>query len=74
MHDDGHGKAHGRFTVSTEHAAKLWKALQAIMSPRHLTAVGKDPLLSAPTPHRAGLAFLDLIDRLPVTASPRPVG
>ena len=54
MHDDGHGKAHGKFTVPTEYAAKLWKSLQAFMSPRHLAAVGKDTDLQAPTPHRAG--------------------
>jgi hypothetical protein len=74
MHDDGHGKSHGRFTIPTEYAAKLRKALQALMSPRHLAGVGKDPDLQAPTPHRAGLAFMDLIDRLPVDQLPRTGG
>jgi hypothetical protein len=59
MHDDGHGKTRGRFTIPTAYAAKLKKALQALMSPRHLAAVNEQaPDLGAPTPHRAGLAFL----------------
>ena len=74
MHDDGHGKAHGKFTVPSEHAAKLRKVLQALMSPRHLAGVGEHPDLSAATPHRAGLAFMDLIDRLPIDQLPKTGG
>ncbi len=74
MHDDGHGKTHGKFTVPTEYAAKIKKALQALMSPRHLSAVGQEPDLSAATPHRAGLAFMAYIDRYPVEKLPKAGG
>ena len=74
MVDGGHGKAHGKFTIPTEHAAKLTKALQALMSPRHLAAVGKVLDLTAATPHRTGIAFMDLIDRLPINQLPKAGG
>jgi hypothetical protein len=75
MHDDGHGKTHGRFTIPTGYAAQLKKALQALMSPRHLAAVnGQAPDLAAPTPHRMGLAILAYIDRYPVDQLPKAGG
>ncbi len=39
MHDDGHGRCHGKFTISSRHAAMLRKALLAKAAPRHQAAV-----------------------------------
>ena len=49
MTDDGHGKCHGRFTISSRHGAMLKKSLLAIAAPKHRAATDGQ----APAPGRA---------------------
>ncbi len=66
MHDDGHGRCHGKFTISSRHAAMLKKALLAKAAPRHQAAVtGHAPEPGQPTAHRMGSAFQEYIESLP---------
>ncbi len=78
---DGHGKAHGRFTVPEAQGAMLKKALYALASPRHRAAVqdGTDPAqvdreVVRPTPQRLGAAFCALIEALPTDRLPTAGG
>ena len=61
MSDDGHGKCHGSFTVSSRHGAMLRKGLLAKAAPKHRTAVdGHAPEPGRPSDHRMGVAFQEL--------------
>ena len=54
MTDDGHGKAHGRFTLPAQ-AAMLRKALLANAAPKHRAAAdGQAPVPGRPSPQRLG--------------------
>jgi len=80
MTDDGHGRAHGRFTIPTPHAAILRKHLMASAlaargadrcddcTPEHPAAEG--PL----SRHRVGLAFLDYLESRPEDTVPSAGG
>jgi hypothetical protein len=73
--DDGHGKCHGRFTISTRHWAMLKKALLAKAAPKHRAAVdGHAPDPGRPTDHRMGLAFQEYIETYPADALPKAGG
>jgi hypothetical protein len=75
MHDDGHGKAHGKFTISSRHGAMLRKALLAKAAPKHKAAVdGHAPELARPTAHRMGQAFQEYIETYPADALPKAGG
>ncbi len=41
MVEDGHGKCHGRFTLSSLHGAMLKKQLLAIAAPKHRAQRGR---------------------------------
>ncbi|MCZ4501198.1 MAG: nuclease, partial [Marmoricola sp.] len=64
MSDDGHGKAHGRFTISSRHAAMLKKALHAFAAPKHVRATGGDYDHARPPAQRMGRAFAERIESL----------
>lgn len=85
MVDDGHGKAHGRFTIPTLHAEMLRKHLLALtMTSR--TESQPDPGGDQPaepqtkpptrqlTRHRLGLAFMDYIESRPEDTVPSAGG
>ena len=64
MHDDGHGKSHGRFTVPTYIAEQLRKHLQAIAAPKHRGSVdGHAPQPGRPSAHKMGAAFCEYVAR-----------
>jgi hypothetical protein len=71
MSEDGHGKAHGRFTVPSWVGEILRKALLAKAAPQHRAAVdGQAPEPGRPTAQKMGQAFIEYItgypaDRLP---------
>ena len=74
-HDDGHGKCHGRFTISSRHWAMLKKAILATAAPKHRTAVdGHAPEPGQPTAHRMGQAFQEYIETYPADALPKAGG
>jgi hypothetical protein len=75
MHDDGHGKCHGKFTISSRHGAILKKALLAKAAPKHQAAVtGHAPEPGQPTAHRMGQAFQEYIESYPADALPKAGG
>ncbi len=75
MHDDGHGRCHGKFTISSRHAAMLKKALLAKAAPKHQAAVnGQAPEPGVPTAHKMGLAFQEYIETYPADALPKAGG
>jgi hypothetical protein len=70
LSDDGHGKAHGRFTIPTLHGAALKKYVIALTAPKHVTAVEGAGVQRRPSPERMGRAFCELIET--VTAKDLP--
>ncbi len=75
MSDDGHGKCHGSFTISSRHGAMLRKGLLAKAAPKHRTAVdGHSPEPGRPSDHRMGVAFQELIESYPAEALPKSGG
>ena len=72
MTRDGHGKVHGRFTLSALHGAMLEKALLAIAAPKHRAAVDGHAGPRRPTPERMGRASASTSSPTPPTGSPRP--
>jgi hypothetical protein len=72
MRDDGHGQAHGRFTLPSFHAAALAKMLHALAAPKHHAATGgranpdeaPPKPTQKPTPQQMGEAFCELIESL----------
>jgi hypothetical protein len=71
MHDDGHGRSHGRFTIPTAYAEMLRKALLAIAAPKHRASVdGRVPEPGRPSAHRMGLAFCEYIAGYPAQDLP----
>lgn len=76
MQDDGHGRVHGRFTISTLQGTMLRKALHAIAHPqRHDEAALKDSSGAwRPTAERMGEAFGEFIERYPTDHVPHAGG
>ena len=78
MVDDGHGTAHGRFTIPALHAAMLRKHLMAIAFPGRfaLDAASGVPATTdrALTKHRMGSAFLDYLESRPESSVPSAGG
>ena len=73
IHEDGHGKVHGRFTLDTVTGAMLKRALYAFAAPRHRASQG--PLGERkPAPERLGHAFVELIQRYPTQKLPKAGG
>ena len=72
--DDGHGQAHGRFTLPTVQAAMLKKALLALAAPKHLTATEGTAAGRRPGPERLGQALCDYIERYPADRLPNAGG
>ncbi len=70
MSDDGHGKCHGRFTISSLHGAMLRKALLAIAAPARHPDRPADLL----TKHKLGLAFMEYIETRPESTVPTAGG
>ncbi len=75
MHEDGHGKAHGRFTISSRHGAMLKKHLLAIAAPKHRAATdGQAPEPGRPSAHRLGAAFEEYVETYPTDQLPHAGG
>jgi len=75
MHDDGHGKSHGRFSIPSAYAEMLKKALRAIAAPKHRAAVdGQAPEPGRPSAHTMGLAFMEYIAGYPAEDLPQAGG
>ncbi|NYE38555.1 hypothetical protein F4692_003705 [Nocardioides cavernae] len=82
MVDDGHGKAHGRFTIPTLHGEMLRTHLLALVPPppaaSETSAAGDDPggapRLRGLTRHRLGLAFMDYLETRPEASVPTAGG
>ena len=75
MHEDGHGRCHGRFTISSLHGAMLTKHLLAIAAPKHRASVdGRAPEPGRPSAHRLGEAFGEYLETYPVDRLPHSGG
>ena len=81
LHRDGHGTAHGRFTIPDLHADILTAALRALANPhhthhQHTTATDSpaDTPTGSPLAHRMGLAFTDYIESYPTDQLPHHGG
>jgi hypothetical protein len=68
--DDGHGKAHGRFTIPTMYGAALKKYVIALGAPKHRAATEGPGVQRRPSPEWMGRAFCELIEA--VTAEDLP--
>ncbi len=73
---DGHGTAHGRFTIPTAQAKMLQKLLHAFAAPGHVNTT-KDGegekrtwVKARPTAQRLGEAFCELIETYPSATAP----
>ncbi|MXG88205.1 HNH endonuclease signature motif containing protein [Nocardioides flavescens] len=78
LHDDGHGRVHGRFTLDATTGAMLRTALLAIAAPKHQSAThdtAQGPIPPRrPAPERMGAAFAEYVARYPATALPETGG
>jgi hypothetical protein len=75
MHDDGHGKSHGRFTLPTAVAEILRKALLGIAAPKHRASVdGHTPAPGTPSAQKMGRAFSEYITGYPAENLPAAGG
>ncbi len=75
MHEDGHGKAHGRFTIPAHVAAQLRQLLLAIAAPKHRASVdGRAPAPGRLSARRMGEAFCELIMGYPAAHAPHAGG
>ncbi|GAB3664998.1 hypothetical protein GCM10027596_30390 [Nocardioides korecus] len=70
MREDDQGTCHGRFRIPTRHGHMLTKMLQSLTPPPSNAA----DVESQPLPVRLGIAFTDLIERIPATALPTSGG
>ena len=76
LHDDGMGRCHGTFTAPS-HVGKIFKRhLLALANPaRHTEAELRDETGAwKPLRRRLGEAFVEYVERYPVTASPQTAG
>ncbi len=74
MTKDGHGKVHGRFTLSALHGAMLEKALLALAAPKHRAAVDGHLGPRRPSPERMGKAFTEYLEGYPTSKLPKAGG
>lgn len=74
LHDDGHGKCHGRFTIPSFHGAALKKMLLALAAPKHRAAVEGAGAVRRPGRERMGRALCELIERYPANKLPKTGG
>jgi hypothetical protein len=75
MHDDGHGKSHGRFTVPTWVGETLRKQLLAYAAPKHRAQVdGQAPEPGRPSAQRMGQAFCEYVTGYPADHLPHAGG
>jgi hypothetical protein len=74
MVDDGHGTAHGRFTIPSFHGAALKKMLLALAAPKHRAATQGPGTERRPGPERLGRAFCELLERYPADRLPQTGG
>ncbi len=75
MHEDGHGKAHGRFTIPAHVAAQLRQLLLAIAAPKHRASVdGRAPAPGRLSARRLGEAFCELVMGYPTAHAPQAGG
>jgi Domain of unknown function (DUF222) len=74
LHDDGHGKTHGRFTIPAFHGAALKKMLLALAAPKAQAAMHGAGVFRRPGPERMGRAFCELIERVPANRLPKTGG
>ena len=70
MFDDGHGKAHGRFTIPSAQAGMLEKILLGFAAPQHQAATEGAGAVRRPNPERMGRAFCEFIERYPADRVP----
>ncbi|GAB3658415.1 hypothetical protein GCM10027596_14740 [Nocardioides korecus] len=70
IREDDQGTCHGRFRIPTRHGHMLAKMLQSLTPPPSNSA----DVESQPLPVRLGIAFTDLIERIPATALPTSGG
>lgn len=71
MHDDGHGKSHGQFTVPTGIGQMLRKALLAIAAPKHRASVDRQaPEPGRPTARRMGQSLCEYVAGYPAEQLP----
>jgi len=72
---DGHGTAHGKFTLPEAQAAMREKALRSIAAPKHQRAVhGAGSYEHRPSPERMGQALCEYVERYPTDALPEAGG
>ena len=76
LHDDGMGRCHGTFTVPSRIGKMLKRHLLALANPaRHTEAELRDETGAwKPLRRRMGEAFVEYVERYPVTASPQTAG
>ena len=76
LSDDGDGKCHGTFTVPSRIGKMLKRHLQALANPaRHTEAELRDETGGwKPLRRRMGEAFVEYVERYPVTATPQTAG
>ena len=74
MSQDGHGRVHGRFTLSAVQGAMLKKLLLGLAAPKHVAATQGAGVERAPGPERLGRAFGGLIQRYPADKVPAAGG
>lgn len=66
MHDDGHGRTHGRFTLPTWQADLLRTVLHGLASPRRdRPRTGASEAAGSSGPERLGRAFGEYVERYP---------
>jgi hypothetical protein len=76
LSDDGNGTCHGTFTAPSRIGKMLLRHLQALANPaRHTDADLRDETGAwKPLRRRLGEAFIEYVERYPVTASPQTAG
>ena len=76
LSDDGDGSCHGTFTVPSRIGKMLKRHLQALANPaRHTEAELRDETGGwKPVRRRMGEAFVEYVERYPVTATPQTAG
>ncbi|GAB3666056.1 hypothetical protein GCM10027596_32990 [Nocardioides korecus] len=75
MREDDQGTCHGRFRIPTRHGHMLAKMLQTLTPPPAAPGVESAPEVEdQPLPVRLGVAFTDLIERIPATSLPTSGG
>ncbi len=76
MANNGDGTVRGSFILPELQAEMFRKALQALASPKHVRATEGAGAYDheRPTPHKMGLAFIEYIERYPLSSLPKMAG